>query len=428
MFNNLDDAISWVNNCKKFSKRFDLSDMEDALKLLGNPDKDFKVIHIGGTNGKGSSSVALKNILKLHGLKVGLYVSPFVVKFNERIQINDNYIDDDRLLELINKMYYFNQEFEKTHQPLSFFEILTLISFIYFSLEKVDIAIYEVGLGGRLDATNVVKPLVSAVTNIQKDHTAQLGLTYKKILKEKLGIMKYRTPFVTAIDREELMETIKEYSFAYEAPLFLVRNLKNIRIKEDGTLFTYKGKRYETSLIGFHQAKNMSLVIEIVNILNDVYGFNIKEETLNTALKNTFWPGRFEVINKDIILDGGHNREGIEALKKTILAYTAKDITVVFTAMADKDTLNMVKVLDSFAKRIIFTEIPYNRCEKASNLIDLSQISDKILIDKADMAIKKSLSYIDSRNIVLICGSLYFISYAREYLLGGKLNARTKEH
>ena len=415
MFNILTDAISWVNNCKKFSKRFDLSDMEDALKLLKNPDKDFKVIHIGGTNGKGSTSVTLKNVLKLHGLKVGLYVSPFVVKFNERIQINDDYISDDRLLELINKMYYFNLEFEKSHQPLSFFEIITLISFIYFSEEKVDIAIYEV------DATNIVKPLVSAVTNIQKDHTAQLGLTYKKILKEKLGIMKYRTPFVTAIDREELMETIKEYSFAYEAPLYLVRNLKNIRIKENGTLFTYKGKKYETSLIGFHQARNMSVVIEIINVLNTVYGFNISDETINNALKNTFWPGRFEVIDKDIILDGGHNKEGIEALKKTILAYTAKDITVVFTAMADKDTSNMVKTLDSFAKRIIFTEIPYSRCEKALNLIDLSQLSDKMAIEKYDIAIKKALSYIDSRNAVLICGSLYFISYARDLLLGGKI-------
>ncbi len=395
--------------------------MEDALKLLKNPDKDFKVIHIGGTNGKGSTSVTLKNVLKLHGLKVGLYVSPFVVKFNERIQINDDYISDDRLLELINKMYYFNLEFEKSHQPLSFFEIITLISFIYFSEEKVDIAIYEVGLGGRLDATNIVKPLVSAVTNIQKDHTAQLGFTYKKILKEKLGIMKYRTPFVTAIDREELMETIKEYSFAYEAPLYLVRNLKNIRIKENGTLFTYKGKKYETSLIGFHQARNMSVVIEIINVLNTVYGFNISDETINNALKNTFWPGRFEVIDKDIILDGGHNREGIEALKKTILAYTAKDITVVFTAMADKDTSNMVKTLDSFAKRIIFTEIPYSRCEKALNLINLSHLSDKMAIEKYDIAIKKALSYIDSRNAVLICGSLYFISYARDLLLGGKI-------
>lgn len=421
MFNTLTDAISWVNNCKKFSKRFDLSDMEDALKLLKNPDKDFKVIHIGGTNGKGSTSVTLKNVLKLHGLKVGLYVSPFVVKFNERIQINDDYISDDRLLELINKMYYFNLEFEKSHQPLSFFEIITLISFIYFSEEKVDIAIYEVGLGGRLDATNIVKPLVSAVTNIQKDHTAQLGLTYKKILKEKLGIMKYRTPFVTAIDREELMETIKEYSFAYEAPLYLVRNLKNIRIKENGTLFTYKGKKYKTSLIGFHQARNMSVVIEIINVLNTVYGFNISDETINNALKNTFWPGRFEVINKDIILDGGHNTEGIEALKKTILAYTAKDITVVFTAMADKDISNMVKTLDSFAKRIIFTEIPYSRCEKALNLINLSHLSDKMAIEKYDIAIKKALSYIDSRNAVLICGSLYFISYARDLLLGGKI-------
>ena len=421
MFNTLTDAISWVNNCKKFSKRFDLSDMEDALKLLKNPDKDFKVIHIGGTNGKGSTSVTLKNVLKLHGLKVGLYVSPFVVKFNERIQINDDYISDDRLLELINKMYYFNLEFEKSHQPLSFFEIITLISFIYFSEEKVDIAIYEVGLGGRLDATNIVKPLVSAVTNIQKDHTAQLGLTYKKILKEKLGIMKYRTPFVTAIDREELMETIKEYSFAYEAPLYLVRNLKNIRIKENGTLFTYKGKKYETSLIGFHQARNMSVVIEIINVLNTVYGFNISDETINNALKNTFWPGRFEVIDKDIILDGGHNKEGIEALKKTILAYTAKDITVVFTAMADKDISNMVKTLDSFAKRIIFTEIPYSRCEKALNLINLSHLSDKMAIEKYDIAIKKALSYIDSRNAVLICGSLYFISYARDLLLGGKI-------
>jgi len=416
MFNNLLDAINWVNHQKKDNKRYSLDDLKEALALLGNPEKDLKIIHVGGTNGKGSTCAYLQSILKEHKLKVGLYVSPFVVKFNERISVDGKYIEDDELLKYINKLYDFNESFKINHDQLAFFEILTLIAFLYFNEKKCDICVLEVGLGGRLDATNVCSPLVSAVTNIQKDHTEQLGKTYKKILSEKLGIVKQCTPFATCIKKQELISDIKERTNSLNSKLFMVRNIRNIVVDQSGTSFTYKGVRYHSSLIGIHQAYNASLAIEIIHILDTFYKYDINVNEVKKGLEETFWPGRFEILN-GFILDGGHNPEGQLALKNTLKEFTNKNIITFFTAMKDKDLSNIIPIVDSYSNQVIYTEISYPRCENAINLYNLSKSSNKMYFDDPYKAFNYAKSLKNDNNIIIFTGSLYFISFIRDLIL-----------
>lgn len=416
MFIKLDDAISWVNNSHKYSKKESLDKIKDSLKMLNNPENSFKSIHVAGTNGKGSVSTYLSNILIDKGLKVGLYSSPYVDIFNERIKINNEYISDEDLLRLINYVYDFNLLFRETHEPLAFFEILTIISFLYFKEKEVDIAIIEVGLGGRLDATNVITPLVSVLTNISLDHTKQLGNNRVKILKEKLGIMKDNIPFITTENRYNLKNIIKEYAIKHNSLLKFVDNIKYIKVSNTGTSFRYNNKEYKTSLIGLHQAKNASLAIEVINTLNDIYNYSISISNINNGLRNSLWPGRFEVINDYIILDGAHNIGGIEALSKTINKYTNKNIITMFCAMKDKDVSKMINILDSISYKIYFTEIDYYRSSKAKDLYDLSNNKNKnILLDYIEK-IKFYINNINNNEILLITGSLYFISEVRKYL------------
>ncbi len=419
MFQTLEDALSWINVQRKFKKTESLDTMKEALRLLGNPEESFKSVHIGGTNGKGSVSLSLSLILKEAGQKVGLYVSPFVVKPNERIQINNEYISDDDFLRLVNFVYEFNESFKIRNESLTFFEFLTIIAFLYFKEQKIDIAIIEVGLGGRLDCTNVIHPLVSAVTNIQKDHMNELGNTYKKILREKLGIMKPKIPFVTTIEKEELIPIIKEQAYLKESPLYFVRNVRNPKLHKDGTSFSFKGyNRYKTGLIGLHQAKNAALAIEICDLLNERYDYKITKDMIDKALLHASWPCRFEVFD-DVIIDGGHNPEGLEALKKTIIRYTPKNIITIFTCMKDKEYEKMIPIIESFSNSIIYTEIDYGRCIDPKILYDFSIIENKKMIRDYKESLEFALKNKKEDEIILISGSLYFTSRMRELVIKG---------
>lgn len=421
MFKNLEEAIEWVNTRHRFSKKMDLSQISAACELLGHPELSFKTVHVGGTNGKGSTANYIFNILKEAGYKTALYTSPYVVSFNERIRVEDEFISDNDILRILNFLYDFNDDFAKTHEPLSFFEIVTLMSFLFFKEKKIDIAVFEVGLGGRLDATNVIHPILSVITNIQKDHMNILGKTYKKIATEKLGIVKEGIPLATTEKRESLMPLFLAKTQEKNSPLYKVRNIRNISLN-NGTHFTYQGKKYTASLIGTYQAYNAALAIESAHIISQTSAYKISEKNIEDGLKETKWPGRFEVFG-NVIMDGGHNPEGIIALKNSIEKYTNKKINVIFCAMADKDTKSMVKILDSFADSIIFTQIDYYRSEKAANLISLSQINDKIFIEDFEEALATGLKKTASDEILLITGSLYFISAIRKLYLGEKSHA-----
>ena len=418
MFVKLDDALDWLYTRKRFDRRTDLSIIEDALKLLGNPEKSFKAIHIAGTNGKGSTSKYLYNILKSNNYKVGLFTSPHVLKFNERIIFDGEMIDDKDLLELINYIYDFNESFMKSHETLTFFELTTIMAFLYYSRKKADIAVIECGLGGRLDATNVIKPLVSIITSISKDHMDVLGNSYKKILKEKLGIVKIGVPLVTPVDREELMDIIKDYTWNHNSELHLVRNVRSIKLKDNGTSFTYKGEAYDLSLIGLYQPYNAASAIEAIEILNEKHGFNISKESIKEALKNTVFPGRFEVLdNGNIILDGGHNEDALNKCLQTLSRYTHKNIISIFGCMKDKDYPTMVKILDKFTTLQIFTKVNYPRALDPKELLSISLNNNKVTCENIEEAIKFAKKKRTKNDIIIIHGSLYLVSDARELLV-----------
>ncbi len=417
MFKDINSAVEWLNSKKKLNKRYDLNVMRNALNLLSNPHMNLKFIHVGGTNGKGSTSTYISNILIDSGYKVGLYISPYVVKFNERISINNEYISDASLLSYINKLFIFCSSFEEKYEVLGFFEVVTLISFLYFSDELVDICVYEVGLGGRLDATNVISPLISSITNIQKDHEAQLGKTYKSILKEKLGIVKNNIPFVTSIRRKSLINDIKDRCKESNSKLYFVDNVKNIKLDKTGTTFKFENKYYKTSLIGIHQAYNASLAIKVVEILNSEYNYHISDLNIKNGLKNSFWPGRFELFNDSLILDGAHNPMGQLVLKKSILKFTKNKVNIVFCAMKDKDTKKMISIIDSYANSLILTKIDYYRSENSDYLMNLSTLDKKYEFNDYNEAIKFALNMKKKDEFVLFTGSLYFISKVREILL-----------
>jgi dihydrofolate synthase/folylpolyglutamate synthase len=207
MFHNSKDAINWIESVKKFGDKLDLTRMELACTILGHPEKELNVIHVAGTNGKGSTVSFLKHILLEQGYNVGTFTSPYIVRFNERITYNFNDISDDEFLLYVNKVYSLSCEvLEQFNEVITFFELITLISFLYFKDKKPDYVIYEVGLGGRLDATNVVSPIITAITSISFDHMGVLGDTIQDIALNKLGIVKEHIPLVTAIDQDDLKE------------------------------------------------------------------------------------------------------------------------------------------------------------------------------------------------------------------------------
>ena len=420
MFIKLDDALDWLYTRKRFSRREDLSLIEEALRLLGNPEKSFRSIHIAGTNGKGSTSMYIYNILLKSGIKAGLFTSPHITCFNERIMFMGENINDSDLLRLINKLYEFNNEFMKTHETLTFFEITTIISMLYYKERGAEIVVYECGLGGRLDATNVIHPLVSIITVVEKDHMDVLGNTYKKIAKEKLGIVKYKVPLITAESKEELMPLFKAKCDDYDSELHLVRNVRSTKLSLKGTNFTYKGFNVQTPLIGLSQPKNASMAIECALVLRDFYNIDISYDSILNGIKDVFWPARFEFITGNIIIDGSHNEGALNECFTTLKRFSNKKIVEIFGCMKDKDYPTMVSIIDENVEKVYFTKIDYPR---ALDPIELKKLSTKS-VDEVYYNTKKVLKYaikhLKKDEILLINGSLYLASEAREILMRNK--------
>ncbi len=415
MFMTIKDAVDWIESVKKFGDKLDLSRMELATKMLGHPERELNVIHIAGTNGKGSTVSYLKHILLEQGYSVGTFTSPYIVRFNERITFNFEDISNDDLLYYINKVYSLHNEVLDTHnEVITFFELITLISFLYFKDKQPDYVLYEVGLGGRLDATNVVVPIITAITSISFDHMGVLGNTLDEIAKEKLGIVKNGTPLVTAIDQEELFPVFKEHTMKHNSELTIIRRNEITNIEYGNTTkFVYKTKSYQISMLGNHQVYNATLAIEILRQLEQRNLIKVDESSISRGLYNTAWPGRMERFG-NIVLDGAHNIGGVKALEKSMKSlFSDKYIKVLFTSMADKEYTDNIEIIERFADEIHFTQFDYPRCETAENLYNASKFDKRFIHEDAIEALQK-LRQLKNDEILLITGSLYFISYMRK--------------
>jgi dihydrofolate synthase/folylpolyglutamate synthase len=421
MFKTLKDAQVWIESVYRFSDKYDLSRMQQASAMLGNPEKAFKSIHVGGTNGKGSTVTFLKNILLEAGYNVGTYTSPYVVRFNERISYNNHDIDDRTLLDYINTIYQLHQDYlKKYNDQVSFFELVTLISFLYFKDKQPDIAIIEVGLGGTLDATNIITPLVSVITTIGTDHMHVLGPTIEDVAKNKLGIVKDGIPLVSGHTQPELDYLFTEETTTHNSPYYHTKNypLKDIHLGAP-TTFTFLDTPYHLTMAGMHQVDNAHTSLLTCNVLESTYDFVIPDQAKQAGLRNAFWPGRFEVFG-NVIIDGAHNIEGLTSALRTVEHYYPNTrVKSLFTVMKDKDYAPMLRLLDGFADEITFTEITHPRCEKAAVLESKSNHHHVRAIADPIEALKQSMPK-DNQEILLVTGSLYFISEIRQYLKNEK--------
>ena len=325
MFRSGKEVIEWVSEQLRFGIRPGLERMQAALDRLDNPHLKIQTIHIAGTNGKGSTVTYLRSVLQDAGYQVGTFTSPYIETFNERISLNGIPISDDDLAWCANVIKPVVEEINKTNiGPFTEFEIITLISFIYFKHHQVDVVLYEVGLGGRFDATNVISPIVCGITNIGHDHEAILGDTLMKIAHEKLGIVKQGIPLVTT---EENLEVLTEFKIiASEKKSQLIEALEvykpaNIHLTPEGVKFDWPQlKDVELTMKGAHQIKNATLAYAILQYLKQKRIFNISDVNIYRGMKQAFWKGRFEVIHEQpaIILDGAHNLEGMTQLCETL--------------------------------------------------------------------------------------------------------------
>ena len=405
MIFNIDSILEELYNLQRLGIKVGLDHTNELLKAIGNPHEKLKLIHIAGTNGKGSTCSILSSILIEHGFKVGLYTSPHLKKFNERIQINGHQIPDDYIASFFNDNRKIIKSIEST-----FFETTTAMAFDYFHKESVDYAIIETGLGGRLDSTNVISPIVCGISSISMDHTDILGDTIEKIAMEKAGIIKNNIPILTFEQQEKVLRIISQVSKEKRSPLNIVRDedIDIIRSDKHGTLFSYLNFKINLPLIGRHQVKNCSLAIAISQT---VLGESLAISKVNNAVFKTKWKGRLEILNKskNLFYDVGHNYEGITAMIKAIFSmHPDKKLIGLFAIKSDKNIDKICELIkENFEKIIVCSD-------KNGHLMmgpDLQKVFNKnscnaILVSSIEGGVELLKKY-DNNYITIIFGSHY---------------------
>ncbi|MBR4889935.1 MAG: bifunctional folylpolyglutamate synthase/dihydrofolate synthase [Clostridia bacterium] len=417
------DVTAFINKAKKFGSRLDLTRIAKLCELLGNPQDKCNFVHVAGTNGKGSTSVFIENILIEAGYKTGLYTSPFIYDFNERIQINNIPISDKALISVMERVVLATEEMiEDGFEHPTEFELITAAAFCYFADEECDVVVLEVGLGGILDATNVIgKPLVSVITSISYDHTEYLGETISEIAKNKCGIIKQGCDTVSyPFQKEEALEVIKQESDRLSSNL-TISDTSSLEIKKIdlcGNEFNYRNENYKTSLLGEYQIYNAITAINTAEILQK-NGYKISEKCIKNGIKNAKWQARFEVLNSNptIIADGSHNADGMKAFvlsaKKLLLG---KKVICVFGMLKDKDYSESLKLLSEIADTVIVTEVDNPRFETAENLKKAAQMFFKDVYSETDnfVAMKKAAEIAKDDDIIIALGSLYMMKNIKD--------------
>lgn len=385
---------SLTRNFQYSPDNFNLGRMEELLRFLGDPHLACPVIHVAGTKGKGSTAALIANGLKCSGLKVGFYTSPHLQEFNERIQVDGEQISDQEFVELVAEIKPLLGRFE---QPPTFFEIVTALAFLYFSRKKTEAAVVEVGLGGRLDSTNVVSPLVSVITSLSMDHMAVLGDTLAKIASEKAGIIKQGRPVVCSPQVEEAARVVEsvsmecgsrlvligqDYRFcadahSLEGQTFLVwRKEDQAQIDRflDGTETLQAACRYQIPLLGYHQIQNAVTAYAALQVAREE-GLPITEEGIREGFLSAVWPGRFEILQRDplLVIDSAHNRDSALRLRLALDDYLpAKPVILVYGASEDKDIAGMFSELLPRVKRMVATQSVHPRAANPENLVTLA--------------------------------------------------------
>ena len=415
-----------------YRSSFRLERMDRILSLFDHPENKFNSLHITGTKGKGSVSAMAFSILNEAGFSCGLYTSPHLVDFRERIRIAQNrtwrLISEEEVVSLVEEI---RPKIESLKERPSFFEIYTTLAFLYFAKKNLDFAVVEVGLGGRLDATNILNPLVCGITSISFDHMEKLGNTLAKIAQEKCGIIKENTIVVSAPQKEEVIEVIRETCQKKNAQLYEVN--KDIFFEEIGwenkkEIFNIRGifeeyTHLEMPLLGTHQLINASVALGMVEALRK-YQIYISSPAVREGFRKVFWPGRLEILQERplIILDGAQNRESAYALKEAVKKYFSYEkLILVLGISKDKDIKGICEELLEIADEIILTKANNPRAEEPKNIQNqISKIkyqNNVFLTKNVEEAISLAKEKARVSDLILITGSLFLVGEARDYLI-----------
>ena len=401
MFTRIDEAIDWITSRR--SRNYSFEHFKNVCHLRKDPQNDFYMIHVAGTDGKGSTVNYLCDLLMSQGYKVGTLTSPHYVTHLDRIRVNGKNIPDAAFLNILNENYEFFTENE-----LSMFEMDYLIMCEYFKQEGIDYAVVEVGLGGRLDSTNVVDDTrLSIITTIGFDHMERLGNTLPLICKEKCGIIKNGSKVLCGNLNEECMDVVYETARERNAEVYTLEPYEDLGDRH----FRYRGHEYELASFASYQLHNASLALEALRIVSMDEGFNIDYEKAKAALCNSLWHGRFEIVRQKprVILDGAHNIHGVQALADSFDQFSGSKC-IIFSALKRKEYRKMVELLKGHCDKLIITTFENNE------VIDLSEFNDFETEPDYQKAISKAIKEYDN---ILICGSLYFLS---EVVLHGKFD------
>ncbi|MBN2516203.1 MAG: bifunctional folylpolyglutamate synthase/dihydrofolate synthase [Deltaproteobacteria bacterium] len=412
------DPLEYLTHLKSKGINLDLGPVTRLLRSLGNPHKNYRTVLIGGSNGKGSVAAIISSILTRGGFTVGLYTSPHLVDFRERIRINNRLIEQEDLLQLIDQVR------NVVTEDVTYFEFATAIAFVHFYRCRVDLAILEVGMGGRLDATNVVDPEVSVITNVSLEHQRYLGRNLNSIAREKGGIIKRNGICLTAAKQTTVIKMLEHICSTRQSRLY--RLGKEIRIRRSkGETFSYDGisktyKNLSVPLMGRHQIDNAALALAALELLEDT-GYSIAEETIVHGLREVRWEGRLEVLNDNprLVVDGAHNPAAISVLYRTLKDdFTYDRLILIFGVLKDKNYRAMLRRLAPLADEIIVTGPREERALQPDALRPVAHYYNRNVevIDDSRKALLTAVRRARTHDLICVTGSLYLVGEIKQAL------------
>lgn len=426
-----EEAMKYISSIGKFGSNYGLKRTFRLLELLGNPDKKLKLIHVAGTNGKGSTTAMITKVLRGMGYKVGMYTSPYIEEFEERIQINGENIPKEKLVSLLVEVKEAVEKVIKEgYDHPTQFEILTALMFLYFYREKVDYGVVEVGLGGALDSTNVLTPIVSVITSISYDHMNILGDTIEEIAEQKAGIIKEGIPVVVYPEEKNVQDVIVKKAEEMNSRIRLVQknsvkllNINRDDIYQEVQVSTMKNDyKVKLPLLGAHQMLNLAVVLNTIEVIFEGQNEKLNVKLVEKSLEDVEWKGRLEVLNKKplIVIDGAHNIDGIKSLTYNVNKYFKyKNMILLLGILADKQVDEMIKEIVPFAEKVYALTPHSDRAQLSQELKNkiVKYNKNVIAIESYEEAVSKAISEADEDDLILISGSLYMIGDMRKILV-----------
>lgn len=433
-----EEAREFIEQSNQYGSKLGLASITELLSRMGNPQDKVKVIHVAGTNGKGSTTAYIASILTTEGYRVGRYISPAVFTYRERVQIYEQeagkkaYVIEnisrqgvcDTISDI--KMVCGSMVKEGWSHPTSF-EIETAMAYLYFAKQEVDFAVVEVGLGGRLDATNVInKPICCVITSISMDHMQYLGDTLASIATEKAGIIKSSVPVITCNKKQEIIQVLREVAEMKNAPLTFTdaEEARNIKLTPGETSFEYHGQEYETALLGRHQITNAILALTVIEVMIQ-QGYTIRHTSIYNGLRDTRWSGRFEIIAHSpyFIIDGAHNEDAALRLAETVREYfTERKVIYIMGVFADKDYHRILDITAPLADTIITLTPKNSRALSSAELAREAQKYCSAVFDAktTEQAVRLAYEMSKEEDVILAFGSLSFLGELKKLVINSE--------